>query len=147
MTYLAVNHGTKALGTYVNDDYPAGFLLKRDAPQIWAQYKILNQELESLKDAIAAAPAAQTISSSSPVLDIKIREYNGTRYLFAVNTTRDNITATFSEAGMTGKTSVEVIYEYRSKSIGGGSFSDTFSPYMVHIISCNKFGREDSQHD
>jgi hypothetical protein len=133
MTYLAVNHGTKAIGSYANDDYSAGFFLKRDASQIWAQYKILNQELEALKDVIAAAPVSQNITSSSPALDIKVREYNGTRYLFAVNTSRDNITTTFSGTGLTGKTSAEVTFESRTKTVSSGSFNDTFSPYMVHI--------------
>lgn len=133
MTYLALNHGAKSIGNYVNDDWSSGFFLRRDGSDMWSMYKLLNQEIETLTNVIAAADVAQNITSSSTALDIKVREYNGTRYLFAVNTTNNNVTATFTGAGLTAKTSAEVIYEYRTKDISGGSFTDSYSPYMVHI--------------
>ncbi len=133
MTYLAINHGAKAIGTYVNDDYGAGYLLRRDGPQIWASYKVLNQELESMKEVICAADVTQNISSSSTDIDVKVKEYGGYRYLFAVNTTSKDISSAFTGTGLSGKTSAQAVYENRAKAVSGGSFTDTFSPYMVHI--------------
>lgn len=132
MTYLAINHGAKSTGFYAYDVSPQWFL-KTDSPPLWAMYKIMNQELEVLKDVIAAPDVTQNIASSASELDIKVREYNGVRYLFAVNTTGHPVTSTFSGAGLTGITSASPVYESRSVAVSGGSYTDTFSPYMVHI--------------
>lgn len=132
MTYLAINHGAKSTGFYAYDVSPQWFM-KTDSPSLWAMYKVLNQELEVLKDVIGAPDVTQNIAASASELDIKVREYNGARYLFAVNTTGHDVTATFSGAGLTGITSAAPVYENRSVAVSGGAYTDTFSPYMVHI--------------
>ncbi|MBP1995376.1 carbohydrate binding domain-containing protein [Paenibacillus eucommiae] len=137
MTYLAINHGAKSTAFYslVDVDGLGGYLwnMPVDSPQLWALYKVLNQELELLKDVIGAAGVPQTITASSADIDLKLRSYNGADYLFAVNKTNKEVTATFSGGGLLNKASADVVYENRAKTISGSAFNDTFSPYMVHI--------------
>lgn len=137
MTYLAINHGAKSTAyySYVDVDGLGGYLwnMPADSPQLWAMYKVLNQELELLKDVIGAANVTQTITASSADIDLKLRSYNGMDYLFAVNKTNKEVTAAFSGVGLMNKASADIVYENRAKAISGSTFSDTFSPYMVHI--------------
>lgn len=133
MAYLGLNHGVKAFSFYCNDDYGSGWLLRRNGQDIWSMYKVLNQELETLKDVIAAPEIMQDISSSSADIDIKVRMYNGVKYLFAVNKTGKELNVTFSGAGLTDKASAQPVYEYRSVDVSSNTFTDLFTPYMVHI--------------
>ena len=66
-------------------------------------------------------------------IQFKLEQYEGYYYLLAANVAAEAITVQFS--GMpSSATSVTVLFENdRMISMSGGSFSDTFSAYAVHI--------------
>ena len=56
-------------------------------------------------------------------------------WLIAVNTQFDPVQATFSNLPPQGGSQLSVFGEDRCVSVGGGSFSDRFQPYEVHVYA------------
>jgi hypothetical protein len=143
MVYLHLNHGATSISFYCFNDKPQWYL--SDHPDLWAAYKVLNQELEILKDVVASAETSNNVLVDNPNIDLKVRRYDGTCYLFAVNKSNQELQATFSGVGLNGKSAAEPIYEYRSRAIENGSFSDAFSPFMVHVYKITPADRWESR--
>lgn len=70
-----------------------------------------------------------TDNSSIPV-DIMTKNYGGANYMFAICMTNGQTNANFT---VTSGTSAEVMGEGRAITITNGKFSDTFTPYSVHL--------------
>lgn len=86
------------------------------------------------------ADAYITVSSSTSgvPIDVMVRQYNGQTYVFAqasgsdTNQASGNTTGTFTWLGG-GSASVTVRDESRSVSKTNGVWTDTFTPYQLHI--------------
>jgi hypothetical protein len=76
--------------------------------------------------------ASVSSSNSSVPVDIMVKRYAGNLYVFAVAMRHGSTTATFSLRGVATATAT-VLGESRSLAVDGGTFSDSFAPYAVHL--------------
>jgi hypothetical protein len=67
------------------------------------------------------------------------REYNGRKYLFVLNMSSQKLTdvafTTDGLAGLTGLAPLQVFNELRTEQLAGGSITDSFLPYQLHVYS------------
>jgi hypothetical protein len=74
--------------------------------------------------------ASVTSDDPSTPVDIMTKSYGGANYLFSIAMSDGQANATFT---VTSGTSAEVMEEGRAIPIINGKFSDSFSPYGVHL--------------
>ena len=67
-----------------------------------------------------------------PSLHLMTKTYQGTTYVFAVNSRLDAVTATISNLPIAAGTA-KVLFQGRNKAVSVGQFSDTFPPLGVNI--------------
>jgi len=130
--WMSVIHGSTGIVYFCHEFKPA---FKEDAllqdPEMLAAVTKDNAELQSLARVILQSPPASEVNvkSSSPV-DFMARKSDGATYIFSVGMRNASTTAEFSVGG---SGSVEVLGEGRTIPLVDGGFSDSFSPYGVHL--------------
>ena len=81
---------------------------------------------------------ATVVSSNTAVpIDTMVKRYAGSLYVFAVAMRPSATTATFTLRGV-GAASATVLGESRAIAVDGGTFSDAFAPYDVHLYQIPK---------
>jgi hypothetical protein len=104
-----------------------------DAEMITA-VKAINAQIAALAIVLNSPTTSgyATVSSSNTSIpvDIMTKNYGGVNYIFAIAMRNGDTTATFS---VTSGNNVEVFGEGRSITVSNGKFSDSFSPYAVHL--------------
>lgn len=98
--------------------------------EINAQIKYLAPVLNSVTTTNYAT--VQTSLERVPI-DIMTKNHDGFNYIFAVPTKKYKSQTTSAIFTVSSGTSVEVIGENRTIDIVNGQFTDTFSPYQVHL--------------
>jgi len=80
-------------------------------------------------------PSTLSATMSSQALEAGWRDTPSGKYFFVLNTTNAAISGpvTVSLTGVGGATTATVYGESRSVGLSGGSFTDTFGPYALHI--------------
>jgi len=73
-----------------------------------------------------------TTTASVPV-DTMLKRHGGATYVFAVAMRGGATTATFSLRDFPAAATATVIDESREIAVTGGTFSDDFGPYAVHL--------------
>lgn len=72
-------------------------------------------------------------SNSTIVVDTMLKRHADATYLFAVAMRDGTTNATFALRDFPPVASAEVLGEGRSIAVAGGTFSDSFEPYAVHL--------------
>jgi hypothetical protein len=159
MGYLALAHGAKALFYYRFDvqqydkakadlgkwPWPTIGYLPELRPKTWAGLVKMGGQMKRLAPIILSPePKAKiTVSPYEPALHVALREYRGTRYLFAVNPHEEPIEATITVAGLTTKVAHRLAEGSAGPAAGAvaeqdlpvtdGAFRDRFDKLAVHI--------------
>ena len=82
--------------------------------------------------------AAVTSSREDVPISYMVKEYEGSIYIFSVCMRNDSTGGSFEIAGVNKDCQVEVLYEGRTLNAEKGKFTDSFSPYGVHIYKINR---------
>ncbi len=112
----------------------SAYRLRRDAPELWEGIARVNRELTRLAPMLMAGhPEPITLPFDSP-LRLAAWDYEGSRYVCAVNT-QDTTAAVAFDIGATPGQEIEVLFEERAliAAAGTGQVGDLFEPYAVHI--------------
>jgi hypothetical protein len=136
--WMALIHGAKGFGyfchsitpTFIEAAWLSDMVMK---PAITA----INQRIIALAPALngpTITGAVNVASSNKSVpVDIMVKNLAGADYVFAVAMRGDTTTARFTIAGQSAKDSAEVLDENRAVPVAGGTFSDRFAGYGVHL--------------
>lgn len=136
--WMALIHGAKGLIYFAHQFKPtfieAG-LLADDA--IAREVAAINRQIRELAP-VLNAPAQSgvaTVSSSSKdvPIDILARRHQGATYVFAVAMRDAETTGTFTLPSAKGNARVEVLGEGRTIEAKGGTWTDRFPGYGVHL--------------
>jgi hypothetical protein len=136
--WMALIHGAKGIGYFCHSFAPAfkeaAWLsdtgMKRAITTINQRIAALAPVLNS--PTIAGAVSATSGNKAVPV-DIMVKNQAGTVFVFAAAMRGDTTTAQFTIAGLTVKDSTEVLDENRVVPVAGGTFSDRFTAWGVHL--------------
>jgi hypothetical protein len=133
--WMALIHGANGIGYFCHSWTPSfdEAALLHDTTMA-AAVKSLNDQIQSLA-AVLNGPTIKgevSVGSSNAAVpvDLLVKRSGGATYVFAAAMRNGSTTATFTV--LTG-TSAEVLGEGRSIAIGGGTFSDGFGAYGVHL--------------
>lgn len=136
--WMALVHGAKGLIYFAHQfkpDFIEAGLLADDATS--REVAAINRQVHELAPVLNApdTPGAATAASSSKdvPIDILARRHEGATYVFAVAMRDGEATGTFSVPGAKGRARVEVLGEGRTIEAEGGSWSDRFAHYGVHL--------------
>lgn len=138
MVYLALMAGADGIVHYAWSLPARGeesaYRLRRDAPELWDGIVRVNRELGWLAPMLLSGhPEPIALPFDSP-LRLAAWEYEGARYVCAVNT-QDTTAAVAFDIGATPGQEIEVLFEERAVigAAGTGQVGDLFDPYAVHI--------------
>jgi hypothetical protein len=139
--WMALVHGARGIGYFAHVFSPsfieAGLLA--DAT-IKAGVGGINAEVQSLAEVLnepSLDGVVKVSSSNSAVpVDIVVKQHAGSFYVFAVSMANGTTNATFELTPSVGA-SATVLGESRSVAVTGGSFSDSFDGYAVHLYQLN----------
>lgn len=135
--WLSIIHGARGIGYFCHEFSPfieTGLLANQEMTdsvhsinsQIIALAPVLNTK--TVKNG-----ATVSLSDTSVMVDLSVKRYKNSTYVFAVATKSGTTTATFNCGGFMGNSRVEVISEGRDIPMVDGVFQDEFSDYGVHI--------------
>ncbi len=135
--WMSLVHGSMGVGYFCHVFSPtfieAGLLADT---AMKSAVQAINQQIHDLAPVLntpSIANAATVSSSNSTVpVDLMVKRFGGTLYLFSVAMRRSATTATFTVRGPPSAT-VTVLGEARTLSLSAGAFSDAFAPYAVHL--------------
>jgi hypothetical protein len=141
--WMALIHGAAGFGYFCHSFYPTEddqALL--DDPVMLAAVTAINQQISSLapvlnSNTIQGLVVAGTSNVAVPV-DVMVKQYNGSTYIFAAAMRNGSTTGTFVVP--LPDSSVNVLGESRQVQLSGGSFSDDFLPYDVHLYKIDSTG-------
>jgi hypothetical protein len=136
--WMAIVHGCRGLLYFVHQFKPTfieAALL--EAPEMLAAVTGINRQIRELAPVINSPMVADGVKVSStsprtPVHAVLKRSEQGA-YVFAVAMYREETTAEFRLAGVTGEGKVTVLGEDREMALRDGTFSDRFAGYGVHL--------------
>ena len=138
--WLALIHGATGLVYFGHDLRPAtndSAALLHD-PLMLTAVTAINQQIARLTGPLRAMTVVDgtqvQASPPSASLDILVKDYQGTRFIFAVALRDEVVTATFCMPMPRGARA-DVIDENRSLAVADGSFTDRFAPYAVHLYA------------
>jgi hypothetical protein len=154
--WLSVIHGRKGVTWYDNGSSSEGYgpVCENDAdtecfPAAPSTHigKFTAAIAAITPDVVLAAPGSKTITSNRTTpgshVDVALRESGTTLWAFAARVTdvladageatADPLSTTLTISGMTGTHRVTVYGESRALTATDGVFTDTFSPYGVHL--------------
>ena len=148
MGYLALVHGAKGLFYYRFDvqqydktladagkwPWPTIGYLPELRPAAWAGLGEIGRQLRQLAPVILASEpkTGVTVFPRKPGLHVTLREYQGQRYLIAVNPAAEAIEATMAVEGMKAS-KAEVLFEDRQVAVNAGVLKDSFAKLAVHV--------------
>lgn len=139
MVWLAIVNGATGIGYFPHrwDPYRQADI----SDELQAEMKRTNRQLRELAPAILAPSAAEPIEPEAleggPVAAVT-RQHQGARYVFAVNTTREQARARFRvPAGAT----VREYDEDRNIRVTEEGFEEAFAPLGVHIYVVRSEGQ------
>lgn len=148
MGYLALVHGAKGLFYYrfnveqydqkLADQKRWAWVtvghLPELRPEAWAGFQKLGPQLRQLAPVILSAePEAKlTVAPDKPRLHLALRDYQGKRYLLAVNPSEEAVAATITVEGLRSA-GAEVLFEQREVAVKGGALADRFERFAVHV--------------
>ncbi len=136
--WMALIHGARGLIYFAHQFKPnfieAG-LLADDA--IAREVGAINRQIHDLAPVLNApeTPGVATVASSAKdvPIDILARRHKGETYVFAVAMREGETTGTFTLPGAKGDDRVEVLGEGRTIEAKGGTWTDRFPGYGVHL--------------
>jgi hypothetical protein len=134
--WMALIHGAKGFG-YFCHSFVTGATdeaaMLHDAEMI-SSIKALNAQITYLSAALntttTAGYAVVTSSNGAVPIDVMTKSYGGANYVFAIAMRNGDTTGNFT---VTSGSKAEVLGEGRAIIITNGQFSDSFSPYAVHL--------------
>lgn len=137
MTWLALIHGFTSIGYY---NFIIDYWTMEMNPLFWEGLRAVNQEIRMLSDVLLEGEditerIAQPGSGVKGSVHYQIREYNGDIYVFAVNTTAQNLRFEIPLPTEASKKKFFVISENRTLSTKKGMLSDSFGPFGVHLYT------------
>lgn len=132
--WLGLTHGANGFGYFCHVFSPsfseAGLL---DDSTMSAAVGALNAQVTSLAPVLNSATVTNGVTVSGATgMHTMVKRYGGSTYLFAVSPSTSTQTPTFTVAGVSSATAT-VDGESRTIPVTGGSFSDAFTAYAVHI--------------
>ena len=135
--WMSIIHGSRGLIYFVHQFKPkfieAGLLA--DAEML-AAVTAINRQVRELAPVINSPPPAEAAavmpSSNNAMIASMTRRRDGATYVFAVSMRDTKTTGSFKVPGAAVGT-VEVIGEDRKLQLVGGTFSDNFAGYEVHL--------------
>ena len=149
MTYAAIVHGATGVTFYTYGGfYDAKKKRSNDGmtstPERWKNITTLARQLNALSPVLTARtpaeqPTVKVVAGQAvdfngyPSISCLMKEYNGEKYIIAVNSVKAEVKAEFQLGGVVSGT---VIDENRQVSFQNGKMSDTFAPYAVHTYKC-----------
>jgi len=128
--YQAINHGANGVLLY---DWSFNY------PEQRTSGSFLYAEIQSLKQALLAPASENGIKAAVPdgiPFSCSLRKAGGHLYLFAVNSSNEEMEAAFDIEGL-GKENLFVVSEGRNIVPAGGKFRDRFGKYETHIYTNN----------
>ena len=135
--WMALIHGAKGLGYFCHEwvpEFNANALL--DDPVMFPAVSKINAQIHQLAPVLNAPdmPGLVSVSLDNPdvPVDILVKQYQDTLYIFAVAMRDGSTVATFSVEGMQAD-EVSVIGEDRKITTTEGGFEDEFLGYEVHL--------------
>lgn len=136
--WMAIIHGSRGLVYFVHQFKPRfnDNALLDDAEMLKA-VTALNKRIHSLAAVINSPTvddAAVSVKSSNAATPVKTmtKKHGGATYVFAAAMRDEPTTGTFTVKGVGGATA-DVLGEDREVAVKGGSFTDTFDGYGVHL--------------
>lgn len=136
--WMSIIHGSRGLVYFVHEFAPAfnaSALL--DDPEMLAAVTALNREITGLAPVLNSLLPAEDLAtfSSNPEMPVAsmLKRYKGDTYLFTAGMRSDTTTATFSLKAFPNVADVTVLGENRNIVLSGGTFSDKFQPWDIHI--------------
>jgi hypothetical protein len=136
--WMALVHGCRGLLYFVHQFKPrfAEAALLEDAEML-AAVTALNRQIQELAPVLnrPTVPDGVLVTSSSPHTPVHavVKRTEAGAWLFAVAMYREETTAEFRVAGLTGEGTATVLGEDREITMRGGCFSDRFAGYGVHL--------------
>ncbi len=82
---------------------------------------------------VSFRPVGYTTPVQFPSINVFCQQWNGSNYLIAVNSTAQTVTASFGNLPPSGGSTATVLFESRAVPINGGSFTDSFAAWGVHM--------------
>ncbi len=138
--WMSIIHGAMGIGYFVHQFTPTfdeHALL--DDPVMKPAVAAINQQIHDLAPALNTPPiinaATVTSSGGSAVpIDVLVKRQGGKLYVFAVSMGAAQATGSFN-LPKSSATTADVLGESRQITISGGTFTDAFDPYAVHLYA------------
>jgi len=135
--WMALIHGAKGFGYFCHEwvpEFNANALL--DDPVMFPAVTKINSQIHQLAPALNSPDTkgivTATSSNASVPVDILVKHYRDTLYVFAVAMRDGSTTGTFSINGVSDGM-ITVIGEDRELILSNGTFEDLFEGYDVHL--------------
>ena len=136
--WMSLIHGSMGLIYFVHEWKPKfnDSALLSDKVMLQA-VRAINRQVTALAPVLNSPTIQRAARASSDSKDVPIaimmKQYEGSKYLFAVGMSNGTSSATFIIQGLQGRREVEVLGENRTLYSMNGIFSDGFEPYDVHL--------------
>lgn len=136
LAYLALVHGADGLVWYSYNipDSPGAqaYRLPQDAPELWAALPKLNLHLRWLAPVLLEGERETLPSAAEGAIQMAQWEYQGSRYIVAVNVTNRGLVTLLPLASPGSK--AQVMFENRTlQADEAGEMQDSFTAYGVHV--------------
>jgi hypothetical protein len=136
--WMALIHGARGLIYFVHVFKPrfieAGLLADAEMAQAVKAVNAQVRDLAPVLNSPSVREAVKVVSSAAGIpVDVLVKRYDGSTYVFAVAMRGAPTKATFAVAGLPAKASAEVLGEARTIEVAGGTFEDAFEGYGVHL--------------
>ena len=144
--WISIIHGAAAILYFLHEFVPA-----MDTAGIFNHQEIvdavkeINTQITSLAPVINStsvtgkATVVSSMGSACPI-DIIVKEYNNTVYVFAASMRNSATTGVFHINGLSGKSIVNVLGESRTIEADNGTFTDNFAIWDVHLYAAFSSG-------
>ncbi len=110
-----------------------------DDPEMLAAVTAINKQIGELAPVLNGphVPGLASVHSSQPdvPIDLTVRRYGDTIYVFAVAMRNAPIRGRFEIKSQSPRSTADVIGEHRRIAIKEGRFEDEFQPYDVHLYA------------
>lgn len=136
--WMALTRGATGLIYFVHQFKPTfcEWQLLQD-PEMLAGVTAINREVADLAPVLnsptVADAAAVTPSDAEVPISILAKRYEGATYVFAVGLRNKPVQGSFKLAGVPEGAKVTVLGEDRTIPLAAGTFTDSFTPYAVHL--------------
>jgi len=149
--WMSIIHGSRGIIYFVHLFQPA-FVeagVMGDA-ELMQGYKSLHAEIRSLAPAINSPNVEGTVTVTSSVpgssdltaeglepVATMVKKQGGALYIFSVRMEGTPATGTFKVQGLPASARAQVLGENRTVPVNGGTFTDEFGAYQVHLYKIN----------